>query len=435
MAHSILPPESKKAVRPERMQAADRAARRMLLQLLDRLCLGKITVMEGDRTHTFGSRSDAFPLEAEVTVHHPRFYRSAVFGGSVGSAQAYINGYWTADDLTTLIRILTLNQAVFNRMEKGLARLAAPTRRLLHFLNRNTRRGSRENILVHYDLGEEFYKLFLDETLTYSCGIFETEDSSLKQASIAKYDRICRKLRLGRKDHVLEIGTGWGGFAIHAAAHYGCRVTTTTISDNQHQVAARRFADAGLTDKITLLKRDYRDLTGRFDKLVSIEMIEAVGHENLGAYFRACAERLRPDGVMALQAITIGDEEYERALRSVDFVKRYVFPGGHLPSVRVMAEVASGAGALRVVHLEEMTPHYAETLRRWRERFLESRARVRELGYDEPFLRLWEFYLAYCEGAFHERHVGSVQLLLARRGWRDALPGGTRPALAQRAST
>jgi cyclopropane-fatty-acyl-phospholipid synthase len=285
---------------------------------------------------------------------------------------------------------------------------------LFHFLNKNTRRGSRENILVHYDLGDDFYKLFLDETLTYSCGIFETEDSSLKDASDAKYDRICQKLRLGGGDHVLEIGTGWGGFAIHAARHYDCRVTTTTISDNQHQLAAQRFADAGLTDKITLLKQDYRDLSGRFDKLVSIEMIEAVGHHFLDTFFRVCSERLKPDGIFLLQAITIRDQVFEKHKRSVDFIKRFIFPGSCIPSITAISRSIARATDLKLFHLEDITPHYARTLREWRRRFFDNIDAVRDLGFSEAFIRMWEYYLCYCEGGFAERYIGDVQMLFTK---------------------
>ena len=413
MADSIIPPESQ-AVRSKKPSALDRLARRLLLGLLEQLGRGKITLVEEDQRLDFGRRSDEFGLKAVVTVQHPRFYRHAVFGGSVGSAEAYINGYWSADDLTALIRILTLNQDVFERMEKGLARLAAPMNRLFHFLHKNTRRGSRENILAHYDLGNDFYQLFLDETLTYSCGIFETKASSLKEASVAKYDRICRKLRLGPQDHVLEIGTGWGGFAIHAVRHYGCRVTTTTISSKQHQLAAERFAAAGVSDNITLLKQDYRDLSDRFDKLVSIEMIEAVGHHYLDSFFRVCSQRLKPDGMFLLQAITIQDQVFEKHKRSVDFIKRFIFPGSCIPSIAAISQSIANATDMKLLHLEDITPHYARTLREWRRRFFANIDRVRALGFSEAFIRMWEYYLCYCDGGFAERYIGDVQMLFAK---------------------
>ena len=413
MTDSIVPADPQ-AVGSKKSRAIDRVGRGLALRMLEKLSRGQITLIDQDQHYRFGSPSDQFPLEVVVTIHHPGFYSHMVFGGSVGAAEAYVNGYWTTDDLTGLVRIVILNEDVFNRLEKGLARLAAPLRNLVHFLNKNTRRGSRENILVHYDLGNDFYQLFLDETLTYSCGIFETEDSSLKEASIAKYDRICRKLRLGRGDHVLEIGTGWGSFAVHAAQNYDCRITTTTISNNQYQLATEQFATAGLSDKITLLKSDYRDLTGEFDKLVSIEMIEAVGHHYLDTFFKVCSQCLKPDGLFVLQAITIRDQAFEKHKRSVDFIKRFIFPGSCIPSLTAISNSIARATDLKLVHLEDITPHYPRTLREWHRRFFANIGKVRALGFSERFIRMWEYYLCYCEGGFAERYLGDVQLLFAK---------------------
>jgi cyclopropane-fatty-acyl-phospholipid synthase len=329
-----------------------------------------------------------------------------------------MRGEWTASDLTALLRMLARDAGVLAGFDGGLARAAEPVRRLLHWLRRNTRRGARRNVAAHYDLGNEFFSLFLDPTLTYSCGIFERAGTSMEEASRAKYDRLCRKLALEPGDHVLEIGTGWGGFCLHAASRYGSRVTSTTISAEQRALARERVEAAGLADRVTVLDRDYRDLEGRFDKLVSIEMIEAVGAEHLPAYFRACGERLTPAGRAAIQAIVIPDAHYERARRTVDFIKRYVFPGGHLPSVGALVDAAARASDLRLAHLEELTPHYAETLRRWRARFLANLDRIRALGYPEPFLRMWEYYLRYCEAGFEERTIGLVQLVFERPGCR-----------------
>jgi len=274
--------------------------------------------------------------------------------------------------------------------------------------------GSRKNILAHYDLGNDFYALFLDETMTYSCAIFEQENSSLKQASEAKYDRICRKLQLAAGDRVIEIGTGWGGFAVHAARNYGVQVTTTTISDEQHQFARQRIKAAGLEDRITLLKKDYRDLSGKFDKLVSIEMIEAVGHQYLPIFFRTCSRLLKDDGIMALQAITIGDQIFDRHKRTVDFIKRYIFPGSCIPSITAISIALAKATDLRLVHLEDITPHYARTLREWRRRFFTNIKKVRALGFSDTFVRMWEYYLCYCEGGFAERYLGDVQMLFVK---------------------
>jgi cyclopropane-fatty-acyl-phospholipid synthase len=290
----------------------------------------------------------------------------------------------------------------------------APLNRLYHFLRKNTLEGSRKNILAHYDLGNEFYRLFLDETMTYSCGIFEGPDSSLREASVAKYDRICRKLQLEAGDRVLEIGSGWGGFAIHAVTHYGCRVTATTISERQYDLSRKRFAEAGVSDRVALLKRDYRDLAGSFDKIVSIEMIEAVGPQYLDTFFNVCSRCLEAHGMMLLQAITIADWAYERYIRDVDFIKRYIFPGGSLPSVAAMTSAAARATDMRLFHMEDITPHYAATLQRWRENFLTNVDRVRSLGFPEPFIRMWKYYFCYCEGGFRERYIGDVQMLFTK---------------------
>jgi cyclopropane-fatty-acyl-phospholipid synthase len=290
----------------------------------------------------------------------------------------------------------------------------APLKRIWHFLRKNTRSGSRKNIVAHYDLGNDFYRLFLDDTLTYSCGIFETDGSSMRDASIAKYNRICRKLDLGSDDEVIEIGSGWGGFAIYAAKNFGCRVTTTTISDQQFKLAKERIADSGVADRIDLVMKDYRDLKGKYDKLVSIEMIEAVGHHYLDDFFRSCSQLLKPDGMMLLQAITIADQVFERHKRSVDFIKRYIFPGSCIPSIAAMTKSIATSTDLRLFHLEDITPHYARTLACWRSQFFNNIDAVKALGYSEAFIRMWEYYFSYCEAGFAERYIGDVQMLLAK---------------------
>jgi cyclopropane-fatty-acyl-phospholipid synthase len=396
----------------------DRMARRTILSLLKKLAHGRITIIENSHRYLFGEQSNDVSLQAAITVHHPQFYARILFGGSIGAAEAYMDGLWSADDLTMVMRILALNQKAFEDMEKGLARLSAPLYKFYHYVKKNTKAGSRKNILAHYDLGNDFYSLFLDDTMTYSCGIFEHQESSLKDASVAKYDRICRKLQLKPGDQVVEIGTGWGGFAVHAAQNYGVQVTTTTISDEQSQFAHNRIKAAGLEDRIKLLKKDYRDLGGQFDKLVSIEMIEAVGHHYLNAFFQTCGRLLKDDGMMALQAITIGDQIFDRHKRSVDFIKRYIFPGSCIPSITAISNAIARATDLRLVHLEDITPHYARTLREWRKRFFTSIDRVRALGYSDTFIRMWEYYLCYCEGGFAERYIGDVQMLFAKPGFR-----------------
>jgi cyclopropane-fatty-acyl-phospholipid synthase len=413
MTESIIPAENP-AIEDARPRSRDRFARRILLALLARLKHGRITLVDGPEQHAFGEAEDSPAPAATVTVHHPRFYGDCLFGGTVGAAEAYMAGFWSADDLSTLIRIFTLQPELFGSMDTGLARITAPAYKIAHALNKNTRSGSRRNIVAHYDLGNDFYRLFLDETLTYSCGIFERADSTLAEAAAAKYDRICRKLRLAPGDHVLEIGTGWGGFALHAAGRYGCRVTTTTISEHQHALARERFAAAGLSGRITLLKQDYRDLAGTYDKLVSIEMIEAVGHHFLPDFFRVCGERLEPHGTMLLQAITIRDQVFDWHKRNVDFIKRYIFPGSCIPSIAAISQAVARASDLRIFHLEDITPHYARTLRLWRENFFRNLKQVKALGFSDAFIRMWEFYLSYCEAGFAERYLGDVQIVLAK---------------------
>jgi cyclopropane-fatty-acyl-phospholipid synthase len=363
---------------------------------------------------------------AAIEVRDRAFYPAVAFGGHLGAAESYVAGDWSTDDLTALIRVFLRNRDVLDGLEQGWATLVQPLRKLLHALNRNTRQGSRRNIQAHYDLGNEFFALFLDETMTYSCGIFEQPNSTMRDASIAKYDRLCRQLELTAQDHVVEIGTGWGGFALHAAGTYGCRVTTTTISAEQHRLATERVAAAGLDDRVTVMLSDYRDLEGRFDKLVSIEMIEAVGHHYFEAYFAQCARLLEPHGLAAIQAITIQDRYYEAARREVDFIKRYIFPGSCIPSISILSAAAATTD-LRLVDLHDITPHYAETLRRWRQRFLANWPQIAALGFGDDFRRLWEFYFCYCEGGFREAVLGDVQFLFAK-------PRATRwldvPALA-----
>jgi cyclopropane-fatty-acyl-phospholipid synthase len=306
------------------------------------------------------------------------------------------------------------NQSLLDNIEGSLARLTTPIQHWLHRYNRNTQEGSRRNISAHYDLGNDFFKLMLDPTMMYSSGIFETSTSTLEQASIAKLERICQKLELNANDHLLEIGTGWGGFAIYAAQHYGCRITTTTISQQQYELAIERIEQAGLTDKITVLLSDYRDLQGQYDKLVSIEMIEAVGHQFYDTYFGQCSRLLKPNGMMLLQAITITDQRYAAAVKSVDFIQRYIFPGSCIPSVTSMLDSLTRATDFRLFNLEDIGPHYATTLARWRDNFFAHITEVRKLGYPQAFIRMWEFYLCYCEGGFEERALGDVHMLLVK---------------------
>ena len=391
-------------------------ARNLVLKALSAVRQGRIILVDCDQRREFGD-PDA-RLSATVRVTHPDFYRRVAFGGTIAAGEAYIDGLWNCSDLTSLIRVMVRNQEAQQKLEGSLARIAGPLRRLLHRLNDNTRSGSRKNIAAHYDLGNDFYRLFLDPTMAYSCGIFERADSSLEDASAAKFDRICRKLGLAPGMQVLEIGTGWGGFAIHAAKQYGCHVTTTTISRQQHDYSAERIAAEGLGNQITLLQLDYRDLTGRFDRLVSIEMIEAVGHRHLPTYFRTCAERLKPDGAAMIQAITMPDHLYDRYLDAPDFINRYIFPGSCCPSLYAISDAVARSTDLRLNNLEDLSPHYARTLLEWRNAFHAKLEQVRGMGFDERFIRMWEFYLCYCEGGFAERFTGVIQLLFSKPGYR-----------------
>jgi len=388
-------------------------ARRAVLSRLAALAEGRLRVREGAAVHDFGAGGGP---EATLTVLDPAFYAEAAWGGSVGAAESYMQGHWRADDLTALMRVMLRNHDLLDGMERGLARLSAPLRQFAHWLQRNTRAGSRRNIAAHYDLGNDFFRLMLDGTMMYSCALFERPEMTLAEASAAKLDRICRALALGPADHVLEIGTGWGGFALHAASRYGCRVTTTTISPSQFELARERIRAAGLGDRVTLLLEDYRDLGGTYDKAVSIEMIEAIGHRQYGTFFSRCAERLAPGGRMLLQTITIADRHYARTRDEVDFIKRYIFPGSCIPAISALAAAMASDSDLRIVALEDIGPHYATTLARWRANFLARLPEVRALGYPETFIRMWEFYLCYCEAGFAERQLGDVQMLLAREG-------------------
>lgn len=378
---------------------------------------GIIEVREGDRSWQFG-RESSDGLRARVEVLDRRFWTEILGAGANGGGEAYRQGWWRADDLTSLLRIFARNRDASVALDGGLARLARPLRQAALRANRNTLEGSRENIAAHYDLSNEFFSLILDPSMMYSSGVFPRESSSLEEASIEKIDRLCRKLELQPGDRLLEIGTGWGGFAIHAARHYGVRVTTTTISTRQAEWAERRIREEGFEDRIELCRTDYRDLEGKFDKIVSIEMIEAVGAEYYEEFFRVLQDRLEPHGIAALQAITIADRFFAEARDTEDFIKKYIFPGSCIPSVTALLDAATAASDLKLVQLEDITPHYCRTLAAWRENLFRHRREIRGLGLDDAFERTWDFYFSYCEAGFAERHIGDVHLLFARPGWR-----------------
>ncbi len=406
---------------PARSRARKRSglARRALLAVFERLQVGSLVIHEGDRTLRFsGSRSAEDDPAAVINVHDPVAYHDVLSGGTLGSGESYMLGHWSSPDLVEVIRLFSANMAVMQQMNAGKSLWRRAALDLLHFLNRNSLRGSRRNISAHYDLGNEFFSLFLDPTMMYSSAVFPTPGASLEQASEHKLDLLCRDLELRQTDHLLEIGTGWGGMALHAARHYGCRVTTTTISREQYQHAREQVRREGLEDRITVLCDDYRKLSGQYDKLVSIEMIEAVGHQWFGTYFSRCSQLLKPGGLMAIQAITVPDQRYRLARDSVDFIKRYIFPGGCLPSIEVISRHLARDTDMQLIGLRDITLDYAETLACWRERFEAALPRVREMGFDELFERMWQFYLCYCEGGFRERIIGTVQLTMAKPGYR-----------------
>jgi len=412
------------AGRRRRGGARDLAARALMLGLLGRVRNGAVIVNDGGRRHLCGRPVAGEPVP-EVTVVSNRVWRAVASEGSAGLGRSWFSGWWTCetlDDLTTFLRVIIRNLDAIEQASAFGGRLRAPIRRLLTRPDDRTGNSDadRRNVGAHYDLGNEFFALFLDESMTYSSAIFASPSATLHDAQVEKLERICRKLALSPEHHVLEFGTGWGSFAIHAASRYGCKVTTTTTSERQHELASERVKAAGLEDLVTVLREDYRDITGIYDRVVSIEMIEALDWRQHDRYFSTCANRLAPDGLMALQAIVIGDQVYERAKRTEDFVKRYVFPGSCIPSVSAIVGSVAGATDMRLLSLEDIGNHYAETLRRWRTSFEEHEPRMGALGIDETSRRLFEYYLCYCEAAFAERRITDVQCVFAKPGWRAA---------------
>ncbi len=401
-------------------------ARRLLLQQLQALSGGTIQLTDSSGSTTLGQGND---LQSKMLVHNPAFFRHAVLGGSLSVAESYLRGDWDCDDLTAFFRLFVRNIEATDRLDRGLSRIAKWVNCMYHRWHANSKSGSRRNIHAHYNLGNEFFRLMLDDTLDYSSGIFLSPTSTLRDASLEKMNRIFRKLDLRPRDHLLEIGTGWGGLAIHAATRFGCRVTTTTISQQQFNVARERIGEAGLSDRVTLLLQDYRDLTGQFDKLVSVEMIEAVGYDYFDTYFRKCSELLKPDGTFVLQAIVMPDRRYAEYLKSVDFIQKHVFPGGCLPSMSAMLQSITRVTDLRFVHAEDFGTHYAQTLREWRRRFQDRLDDVRVMGFPDRFIRMWNYYLSYCEAAFDERFTGVVQIQFDKpRCQRDPITIGAQAA-------
>jgi len=391
--------------------------------LLRRIGVGSLVVVEGERRRSYGSGAPS----ATFHIRSPQTWQMAL-RGSRGLAEAYAQGLWDSPDLVAVIRLAARNASGLDRLRGLLSPLRIPAQQARALLRRSTRRRRRRDIAAHYDLGNDLFRRMLDPTMSYSCAIFERDGMTLQEASIAKLERVCEQLDLGPDDHLLEIGSGWGSLAIHAAATRGCHVTTTTISREQHDYATQQVARAGLEHRVTVLMEDYRDLHGTYDKLVSIEMIEAVGWQHIGRFFAKCSELLAANGAMLLQAITIDDRAYEVEKASKSFANTYIFPGGCLPSLEVIARNVARRTDMQAVHLEDLTPHYAETLRRWQQNFAAHADSLGELGYDERFRRLWTFYLCWCEAGFAERRICDIQLLLAKPQWAIAARSDVRSA-------
>lgn len=400
----------------ERLPMVSRISRQLVCHQLSQLGHGRLVVREaGFEDLVFGDGNDAHPA-AELIIHDHTTWRDLVTGGSVGAAESYVAGDWSTPDLTALLRFFTRNIDTMNSFEDKFSWVSKPALKGLHWLNRNTPEGSRKNISAHYDLGNDLFELFLDPTMMYSSAIYPSEDSTLEEAAVHKLDTICRKLDLKPTDRVVEIGTGWGGFAIHAAKHYGCHVTTTTISKEQLELAKERVKAEGLEERITLLFDDYRDLEGQFDKLVSIEMIEAVGPQFLDSYLSQISTLLKPDGLALIQAINMPEQRYKRALKNVDFIQRFIFPGSFIPSFGAILNSMRRESDLVLTHSEDFGFHYARTLRDWCDRFMANRDTLTKQGYDDAFQRLWHFYFAYCEAGFSERAIGVAHLVMAKPG-------------------
>ena len=393
-------------------------AQTQLERRLNKIPRGILVIEEGSESKSFGIKKLPADISAKIVIHDPSAYRDIAFGGSIGAAEAFMLGKWSSPNLVDLVRLMSINIDFLNAIDDSKPLTHRLFDKVYHWFNRNTADKARQNISAHYDLSNEFFALFLDPEMMYSSAMFPRAKVGLDEAAVYKLDVICRKLDLQASDHLLEIGTGWGGMAIHAAKHYGCRVTTTTISKQQYEAACQRVVEAGLEDRVSVIFEDYRNLKGSYDKLVSIEMVEAVGHEFYGQYFGGCASLLKTDGLMLIQAITVPDQRYRYARNSVDFIQRYIFPGGSLPGHEVVMSSIRKHTDMQMIGMEEIGGDYAKTLEVWRQRFISRLDEVRALGFDDVFIRMWDYYLCYCQGAFEERVIGTAQIVFARPQWR-----------------
>ena len=392
-----------------------RLARALVFNQLNKIKIGHIVIIEGSNKFSFGKKDK---LNVTVTVHDPRFYGALAFGGSIGVSEAFMQKFWSASDLTKLIRIMAINQNTMDQLEGLFNIFLKPILKCLHYLNQNSVKGSEINISKHYDLGNDFFSLFLDSTMMYSSAVFKNPDDSLYKGSIHKLETICQGLELTSQDHIIEIGSGWGGFAIYAAQQYGCKVTTTTISKEQYKYVRQKIKDLKLSHKITVLFSDYRHLKGQYDKLVSIEMLEAVGYQYYDTYFKVCANLLKPQGLAVIQTITITDQRYEKAKRSVDFIQRYIFPGSCIPSITALQNSMTQSSDLKIYSIHDIGTHYARTLALWRKEFFKNLIDIKGLGFDDTFIRMWHFYFSYCEGGFEEKVISDIHLKLVKPGYR-----------------
>lgn len=395
----------------------DQFAKKVLVSILGKMQHACLLLVDQQQEIILGDPKAS--LKGKIVIKNSKTYRKILFGGSVAAGESYIQGWWNSPDLTKVIQVLGREQGVQDEIEKRVAKVMAVPRWIYHKANKNTRRGSKKNIVAHYDLGNDLYEQFLDKEMLYSSAIYPRSDASLEEAQLHKLKTICERLELKQGETLLEIGTGWGALAIYAAQHYGVKVTTTTISEEQFLYTQARINSLGLEDRITLLKSDYRDLSGQYDKLVSIEMIEAVGHEYLASFFSTCNKHLKPHGKMLIQAITIADQRYDQYRASVDFIQRYIFPGGCLPSISVMANNINNKTDMVITSLHDMGMDYAQTLNHWRAQFESSLQEIKKLGYNDDFIRLWRFYFCYCEGAFLERNISAVHLIAAKPAFRS----------------
>lgn len=395
-------------------------ARAAVMKHLAGMQRGKLIIDEGGQISSFGDHSEYPAVVAHITIKRPATYTAVALNGVIGAGESYMQGDWVSPDLVAVIRFFVMNMESLHALDSQRSWLNRAVLKLVDKINRNTLSRAKKNISAHYDLGNDFFSLFLDQTMMYSSAVFPKAEMTLAEASTAKLDSICQQLKLKPEDHLVEIGTGWGGMAIHAAKNYGCRVTTTTISREQYEFARQRVKAEQLDDRITVLMKDYRELEGQYDKLVSIEMIEAVGHQYFSEYFRQCSDLLKPEGLMCIQAITIADQRYEKAKQSVDFIQRYIFPGGCLPSVSAIGHHVAKDTDMMITSLKDIGQDYAFTLAHWRDRFTEKLDQVRGQGFDERFIKMWEFYLCYCEGGFRERVISTAQIVMAKPNYRLA---------------